>query len=243
MKKNYIFLALGILGALGNFFGNISQKNSIIISGLFLIGMCAIASFELARKNSKKNILSVLGVGSILFILEALGAQTGIIYGDFIYHEYIPLQLFGTPLAMLGIWGFLVYEWYQLFFRQKINNALLVIILTAIGIVSFDLVIDPGAAHLGLWYWVEKGPWFGIPISNFIGWFIMSSIGGSLLLYLYKKNIFIINHTEPHAMVVSFISLGFWTSYHFLHGIPSLGILGTVISLVIIILMKKEPLK
>ena len=42
---------------------------------------------------------------------------------------------------------------------------------------SIDLLIDPLAANaLGYWKWESGGPFYGIPWSNFLGWFVVSLI-------------------------------------------------------------------
>ena len=45
----------------------------------------------------------------------------------------------------------------------------------ALAMTLFDLVIDPLAANtLGYWKWTSAGPYFGVPLSNFAGWFCVS---------------------------------------------------------------------
>jgi bisanhydrobacterioruberin hydratase len=240
MTKNSIIILLGVFGSLGNFFGNIDSKTSIIVSGGFLVGMWILALFFLKRSMKKESpFIAIFLVGLVLFILEIVGAQTGIIYGDFVYNTLIPFQIFGTPIAMLGIWGFLVYEWYILFSKSKIKkNIPLHLGLSALGVVCFDLVIDPGAAHMGLWYWSQNGAWYGIPFSNFIGWFVMGSLGALLYWLFLPKTLQ--EQNKDHTMVVTLLSLSFWTSYHFLNGYIFLGFLGILLTLGILYVQKNN---
>jgi putative membrane protein len=46
----------------------------------------------------------------------------------------------------------------------------------AIVMVAWDLVLDPLMVAHGYWTWSEVGPYFGIPFSNFIGWWVTSFI-------------------------------------------------------------------
>ena len=42
---------------------------------------------------------------------------------------------------------------------------------------AIDLVIDPLATKtLNYWAWENAGPYYGIPWSNFLGWFLMSLV-------------------------------------------------------------------
>ena len=42
--------------------------------------------------------------------------------------------------------------------------------LAAVGVVACDLALDPIAVSVGLWTWETPGPYFGIPLLNFSGW-------------------------------------------------------------------------
>ena len=42
-----------------------------------------------------------------------------------------------------------------------------------LGFMLFDLLLDPMAIRLGWWKWEEKGLWFGVPLTNYIGWAIV----------------------------------------------------------------------
>ena len=35
--------------------------------------------------------------------------------------------------------------------------------------VVCDLVLDPAAVRLGFWAWYDPGPYFGVPVINFLG--------------------------------------------------------------------------
>ena len=40
--------------------------------------------------------------------------------------------------------------------------------------VMWDLTVDPISSTLqGLWVWTTPGAYFGVPISNFFGWFLV----------------------------------------------------------------------
>jgi putative membrane protein len=49
-------------------------------------------------------------------------------------------------------------------------------------LVVWDLVLDPAMAHEALpvryWVWHQTGPYFGMPLRNFLGW------GGTALLFM-----------------------------------------------------------
>ena len=46
--------------------------------------------------------------------------------------------------------------------------------------MAIDLYTDPINVRRGIWTWMENGPYFGIPIGNFIGWFLVTTISTGL---------------------------------------------------------------
>jgi len=53
-------------------------------------------------------------------------------------------------------------------------------LLASCAFVSWDLAQDPvWATVLHGWVWLDGGPWFGVPISNYLGWF-----GTAFVIYL-----------------------------------------------------------
>jgi len=53
-------------------------------------------------------------------------------------------------------------------------------------LVSFDFFLDPLAVHAQTWVWHEDGGYFGVPLSNYLGWFIVGFI--CYLLFFSIRN-------------------------------------------------------
>ncbi|QGG46481.1 carotenoid biosynthesis protein [Heliorestis convoluta] len=47
--------------------------------------------------------------------------------------------------------------------------------------VAFDLVLDPVAYAREFWIWHDQGIYYGIPLQNFVGWFVIAMV----LSYLF----------------------------------------------------------
>ncbi|RLG61211.1 hypothetical protein DRN84_03830 [Candidatus Geothermarchaeota archaeon] len=86
------------------------------------------------------------------------------------------------PIPIIFTWGiyisiaYLAASYYTSRFRWVVAASLLVIL---------DMAIDPIMVSLGVWRWNTHTflEWFGIPYTNFIGWFIVTAI--SILIYDY----------------------------------------------------------
>lgn len=121
--------------------------------------------------------------GSLVgFIFEAIGVRTGFPFGGYEYLLFKESNIFGVPIPIIFTWGiyisiaYLAASYYTSRFRWVVAASLLVIL---------DMAIDPIMVSLGVWRWNTHTflEWFGIPYTNFIGWFIVTAI--SILIYDY----------------------------------------------------------
>jgi putative membrane protein len=99
------------------------------------------------------------------------------------------------------------------FITQFNRDSRLVIPATAALLVAVDLVLDPAAVVLNIWVWVEPGPYYGIPITNYIGWFLTAIIA-SFILHLFTAKEFSRTRAFPKRVATSLLlSIAFWTGY------------------------------
>lgn len=111
---------------------------------------------------------------------ELFGTGTGWPFGNYAYTDFLgPKALDHVPWSIPASW------FYMGFASYLIGCA----ILDQLGIgrgwvwgclagawllTAWDLVLDPAMAHESLritfWVWDESGPYFGMPVKNFIGW-------------------------------------------------------------------------
>lgn len=60
--------------------------------------------------------------------------------------------------------------------KNMIYQIIPLVVLDAALVTIIDLFMDPIQVHDGSWRWLDGGAYFGIPIGNFIGWFITAAI-------------------------------------------------------------------
>lgn len=102
------------------------------------------------------------------FAAEALGVATGFPFGHYRYTETLFPSLWGVPLVMAAAWSVLI-----VYVRQMTPSP----VRGAAWMTAIDLVIEPLAAgRLQYWVWEGTGPYYGIPWTNFAGWFFVSWI-------------------------------------------------------------------
>lgn len=121
--------------------------------------------------------IALVGVTAYTYAIEIVGVATGWPYGEFAYHVELGPMIAGVPLGL------------PLFFLPLVLNSVLVVtlllvqwsiplrLLTALGVVlAVDLALDPGAVALGFWAYDGGGIYYGVPVSNYMGWVLSGGV-------------------------------------------------------------------
>ena len=155
--------------------------------------------------------------GVLALLIETSAIVTGFPYGHFGYSGLLGYKLFGyTPWTVALAWTPLVLAVYAVA-RRTVGNAILRIVLIAVFLVVFDLVIDPGAVKIGFWRYEGGGQFYGVPVSNFIGWIFSGVIAGIVIeiFTAIRKPLL----PAPAQLVSSaFFLLSYWTALAFFSG-------------------------
>lgn len=125
-------------------------------------------------------ILAAL-LGLYALLIEASAIITGFPYGHFGYSDHLGFKLLGlVPWTVAFAWTPLILGAYSVsanLFERRIAR----IIATTILLTLYDVVLDPGAVMLGFWKYEDGGAFYGVPLSNFLGWLISGLLGSILL--------------------------------------------------------------
>ncbi|MFP8952130.1 bisanhydrobacterioruberin hydratase [Natrialbaceae archaeon A-arb3/5] len=125
--------------------------------------------------------LGCLGVlTAYTYAIEIVGVRTDWPYGAFEYAISLgPMLLGEVPLAL------------PLFFIPLVLNAYLLTLLVLgpraaspivrlpvaiAAVVAVDLVLDPAAVAIGFWEFIPPGVYYGVPVSNYVGWIISGTV-------------------------------------------------------------------
>ncbi len=150
----------------------------ILLTGFFLIHGVLTMGFI--------NMISFIAISVILSAtLEIIGTNTGWMTGKFKYTDRAcPLpSILGVPLCYPLAWCGLVYTgmWTAICFTTDFKTGnfeigLPVLLLTPVLVTLLDIILDPIAVHEGRWLWEKPGRFYGVPLSNFRGWFVTTLI-------------------------------------------------------------------
>ncbi|MCB1887583.1 MAG: carotenoid biosynthesis protein [Rhodocyclaceae bacterium] len=77
-----------------------------------------------------------------------------------------------VPLGVVLSWGTILYAVLATV-RALDVRPWLAPIVAALLAAALDFVSDPAFVSLGFWVWELPGAWFGIPWTNYVGWFVI----------------------------------------------------------------------
>lgn len=159
----------------------------------------------------RDSIMLFVVLGVLALVIETTAIITGFPYGHFGYSDLLGYRLFGyAPWTVAFAWTPLVLASYAVAVRT-FSNSVFRIATVALVLFLFDVVLDPGAVYLGFWKYAAGGGFYGVPLSNFIGWLVSGAIAGVVmeLFTRWKKPLLPI----PAQLISSgFLIVFFWTA-------------------------------
>jgi len=172
LRASIIVLTLGYLSN-GLMFLLGSRREADIILLISLIISLALASSEWS--GAPALFLSGCLVG---FFMELIGIHCGIPFGEYSYLSFEGASLWDVPIPIALAWGFYLYTAYLASLPIVKRNWR--IAFASLLMVILDMAVDPVMVERRVWTWKSGGPWFGIPLSNFLGWFVTSALALSI---------------------------------------------------------------
>jgi putative membrane protein len=151
----------------------------------------------------KQGIIVFILLSFFALCIEYIGLTTGFPYGDFSYSNHLGAKIAGIlPFTVFFGWSPLLL-WIWIIFHRITSKKWLVITLSLALLVLSDFFIDPAAVRLNFWQYFEPF-YYGVPLSNFVGWIISGCIAFIICsLFLTKKPQF---RTEIYDLI--FVLLG-----------------------------------
>jgi uncharacterized membrane protein len=152
-----------------------------------LLGLCLV-SLHGSRLFGWPGILRFLAIAAAVgTAAEAMGLRFGWIFGHYRYSESVGPKCFGfLPLFVPILWAVLPYlglvtacsaasllsggPWF-FGLDDSMTGSAGRLVLSAAAVTAIDVVAEPIAVQEGRWFWQSGGRYYGIPFSNFSGWF------------------------------------------------------------------------
>lgn len=192
----YVVGTIGILLPLHKDFILLTPFNLLLSLGLVL-----------AYHQEERSKMAWLLLGCYLWgwLVEMLGVNTGLIFGEYTYGKVLGPKILGTPL-MIGVnWALLIYCagcWTNRFFLHL--HWIWKAAFTSILMVMLDLLIEPVAMQYGFWDWENSV----IPIQNYIAWFFVALPLAAFFARLFPRLTNIVARVLFIIQIVFFFILG-----------------------------------
>ncbi|MBL3592363.1 MAG: carotenoid biosynthesis protein [Synergistaceae bacterium] len=130
--------------------------------------------------------------GVLLLLLAGLvgagGEMAALRWGAFgvryVYHLDVPgdaVAVGGFPLLVSLYWMAFIYVGSSLVTAiaegsRRPVSPLTLALLDGLAVTAIDAAMDPIQVAIGSWSWHGGGPWFAVPLENFLGWFLTAFV-------------------------------------------------------------------
>src|SRR5260370_6684186 len=210
------------------------------IAGAYLIGSRIIPGFITpllfpfalihgAKRYGRTSIAGFLVVTLIVSnILENSSILTGFPFGHYYYTDSlgpkIALVPFFISLSYISF-GYLAWVFSTILVgevrrKSTLFTTVAVSLVASFVMVDWDLSLDPIASPINhAWIWTEAGGYFGVPISNFLGWSFTVWIFFQLFaLYQRRRASEDLSRALPTTHYLQSILVYMWTGVGFVLG-------------------------
>lgn len=152
-----------------------------------LLGAAAMLAFGWAVLGWRRTAIFLALACGLSLAAELIGTGTGYPFGNYEYTSGLGAKVLGrVPFSIPLSWFYMGLAAFLLGTRLARGHAIWSVALGAYFLTVWDLVLDPAMAHPGLpltfWVWHTAGPYFGMPVQNFLGW----SATGALFIGLSR---------------------------------------------------------
>ncbi len=201
-KKISVFLIwlIHISGALGLLYYDIIFFAALTPINLYLTALLLMIN----QKNPK--FKQLIGIGLIFFIgiiVEYLGVNYNLIFGEYEYGKNMGPKFFGVPF-LIGInWIIITLTAGGIANTILKKNKYLTVIFGAILMVFLDFFIEPVAPVLDFWEFEGNI----VPISNYTGWLFTGILTQSIYYITFKEKEFSFSINLYSAILVFFLLL------------------------------------
>lgn len=157
-------------------------RSSITLTTLHVTVLVTFTLVHGALRYGLRGILAFIVICLVVsFAIENIGVATGYPFGHYYYTDALGPKLGYVPLligpAYLGV-GYISWVLATVLVGdvKRGGDDLAMIATPVIGafiMVLWDLSMDPSASTLGGWWvWEKGGGYFGVPLSNYVGWYL-----------------------------------------------------------------------
>jgi putative membrane protein len=146
-----------------------------VLSSVVVVGSFVTTAANAARRWGPARTATAGAVVAVATTaIERIGTETGLPFGRYSYTAALQPQVAHVPAIVPLAWFAM-----GLPAREAAHAALGArstpagrIVLGSAALTAWDLFLDPQMVGEGYWVWARRGLYRGIPLGNFVGWFL-----------------------------------------------------------------------
>lgn len=149
---------------------------------LSVIFMLSFSFIHGIHRYGTKRMLAFLVISVVTsWCYETCSIHTGFPFGFYNYSDKLGLKIGVVPILIMPAYFSVCYlSWTvahilleKLTTNYQDYSVITVPVIAAFVMVSWDLSMDPArSTYSQQWVWTYGGPYFGVPIENFLGWYL-----------------------------------------------------------------------
>lgn len=123
------------------------------------------------HRQDRRYLVAAGAVALLTWMIEAVGVNTGLIFGEYAYGQTLGLKFANTPLLIGANWVLLSFSTAHLLGDLRVH-AMTKAALGATLMLGTDVLIEPVAIAYDLWNWQDVV----VPHQNYLGWWLVSFV-------------------------------------------------------------------
>jgi putative membrane protein len=155
--------------------------SSAVVGSLFATTTTAVAGRWGRGRAAIAATVVVIGAG----VVEHVGVRSGRPFGRYAYTAALRPQIGEVPVVVPLAWFAMAVPAREVAHAALAgaSNPFRRVLAGAAALTAWDLFLDPQMVGEGYWEWTRPGRYRSIPLSNFVGWFVVA-LGMMMLLEL-----------------------------------------------------------
>lgn len=155
--------------------------NIALLSMLTVLYLAFTISHGALRYGLRAILVFLVAVVVIGWSYESLSIETGFPFGDYYYTSEAGAKIGQVPIAIMPSYfafGYLSWTIASVLLGKRDNrvsgsDVWVLPLVSSFVMVMWDVCMDPVCSTImGEWIWEDGGAYFGVPLTNFFGWFL-----------------------------------------------------------------------